>query len=320
MRCGDTSKITWEQFNESFYAKFFSANVKYAKQQEFLKLEQGDMIVEQYDAEFDMLSRFTPNVVTDEEARTEKFVKGLILDLQGIVRALRPTTYADALHLALDFNLYERANLSKAAGRGSTLGQKRKVESQPALAPQRNLRSGGVREFMEVIAWKGAEFALGASNQGIALTFVLRNSLRLPRTSLSLPSREEFLPLLVRRPSELDFDVILGMDWFSANYASIDYSRKEVVFNPPLVASFKFKGAGTVVIPKVISALKYPDVFHDELPGLPPLREIDFSIELESDTVSISRAPYRMAPAELKELKVLLQKCTGQGSLAKPQS
>ncbi|KAA0059817.1 gag protease polyprotein [Cucumis melo var. makuwa] len=78
---GDVNKITWEQFKESFYAKFFSANVKYAKQQEFLNLEQGNMTVEQYDAEFDMLSRFALNVVKDEEARIEKFARGLRLDI-----------------------------------------------------------------------------------------------------------------------------------------------------------------------------------------------------------------------------------------------
>ncbi|XP_050937503.1 uncharacterized protein LOC127148222 isoform X1 [Cucumis melo] len=141
---GDVSKITWEQFKENFYAKFFSANVKHAKLQEFLNLEQGDMTVEQYDAEFDMLSRFAPDMVRDEAARTEKFVRGLRLDLQGIVRALRPATHADALRIALDLSLPERADLSKAAGRGSALGQKRKVETQPDVAPQRTLRSGGV--------------------------------------------------------------------------------------------------------------------------------------------------------------------------------
>ncbi|TYJ99790.1 gag-protease polyprotein [Cucumis melo var. makuwa] len=141
---GDVSKITWEQFKENFYAKFFSANVKHAKLQEFLNLEQGDMTVEQYDAEFDMLSRFPPDMVRDEAARTEKFVRGLRLDLQGIVRALRPATHADALRIALDLSLPERADSSKAAGRGSALGQKRKVETQPDVAPQRTLRSGGV--------------------------------------------------------------------------------------------------------------------------------------------------------------------------------
>ncbi|KAA0035822.1 gag protease polyprotein [Cucumis melo var. makuwa] len=43
---GDVIKITWEQFKESFYAKFFFTNVKYANQQMFLNLEQGDMTME----------------------------------------------------------------------------------------------------------------------------------------------------------------------------------------------------------------------------------------------------------------------------------
>ena len=48
---------------------------------------------------------------------------------------------------------------------------------------------------------------------------------------------------------------------------------------------------------------KFPDVFPEELPGLPPDREIEFEIELLPGTTPISKAPYRMAPAELKELK-----------------
>ncbi|KAL0554351.1 hypothetical protein IC582_008270 [Cucumis melo] len=58
---------------------------------------------------------------------------------------------------------------------------------------------------------------------------------------------------------------------------------------------------------------EYPDVFPEELLGLPPPREIDFAIELEPDTAPISRAPYRMAPAELKELKVQLQELLDKG-------
>ncbi|KAL4028409.1 hypothetical protein IC575_011605 [Cucumis melo] len=113
----------------------------------------------------------------------------------------------------------------------------------------------------------------------------------------------------------LDFDVILGMDWLAANHASIDCSRKEVTFNPPSMASFKFKGGGSRSLPQVISAIRaskllsqgtwgilasvldtrevdvslssepvvrdYPDVFPEELPGLPPHREVEFAIELE---------------------------------------
>ena len=52
---------------------------------------------------------------------------------------------------------------------------------------------------------------------------------------------------------------------------------------------------------------KYPDVFLEELSRLSPHKEVDFAIELKPGTGPISRAPYRMAPAELKELKVWLQ-------------
>ncbi|TYK02501.1 ty3-gypsy retrotransposon protein [Cucumis melo var. makuwa] len=74
--------------------------------------------------------------------------------------------------------------------------------------------------------------------------------------------------------------IVTGMDWLALNHASIDCSRREVVFNPPTGTSFK--GVGIVVLPKVISAMKaskllnqepvmkdYPDVFLEELPGLP---------------------------------------------------
>ncbi|KAA0065337.1 ty3-gypsy retrotransposon protein [Cucumis melo var. makuwa] len=145
----------------------------------------------------------------------------------------------------------------------------------------------------------------------------------------------------------LDFDVILGMDWLAANHASIDCSCKEVAFNPPSMASFKFKGEGSRSLPQVISAIRaskllsqgtwgilasvvdtrevdvslssepvvrdYPDVFPEELPGLPPHREVEFAIELEPGTIPISRAPYRMVPIELKELKVQLQELLDKG-------
>ena len=51
---------------------------------------------------------------------------------------------------------------------------------------------------------------------------------------------------------------------------------------------------------------EFPNVFPKELLGLPPEREEDMSIEVLPGTTPISRAPYRMAPTELKELKTQL--------------
>lgn len=57
----------------------------------------------------------------------------------------------------------------------------------------------------------------------------------------------------------------------------------------------------------------YADVFPTELLGLLPTREVDFSIELQPGTTPISMAPYRMAPAELRELKTQLQELLESG-------
>ena len=57
----------------------------------------------------------------------------------------------------------------------------------------------------------------------------------------------------------------------------------------------------------------FPDVFPDDLPSLPPEREMDFPIDLVPRTASISLPPYRMAPAELKELKTQLQELVDRG-------
>ena len=48
----------------------------------------------------------------------------------------------------------------------------------------------------------------------------------------------------------------------------------------------------------------YHDVFLDDPPGLPPERKVEFTIDLALETTPISKAPYRMAPMELKELKI----------------
>ena len=58
---------------------------------------------------------------------------------------------------------------------------------------------------------------------------------------------------------------------------------------------------------------EFPDVFPEDLSGLPPDREIEFSIDLLPGSSPISKAPYRMAPVELRELKAQLQELLDKG-------
>ena len=58
---------------------------------------------------------------------------------------------------------------------------------------------------------------------------------------------------------------------------------------------------------------EFPDVFPEELPGLPPEREVDLAIEVLHGKTPIYKTPYCMAPTELKELKTQLQELLDKG-------
>ncbi|GJR78027.1 putative reverse transcriptase domain-containing protein, partial [Tanacetum coccineum] len=145
----------------------------------------------------------------------------------------------------------------------------------------------------------------------------------------------------------LDFDVILGMDWLASHRATIDCYARTVIFGNVRQPEFVYHGSSPLKSVKLISAMKartlishgcqgflasvmdtylespnvenlsvvreFADVFSDELPGLPLAREIEFSIELIPGAEPISKAPYRMAPVELKELKEQLQEMLENG-------
>jgi len=119
-------------------------------------------------------------------------------------------------------------------------------------------------------------------------------------------------------------DVILGMDWLSANHVLIDCREKKLLFHsseePELISSHGVmkeirdgaqcymifvrteveKEEKITVIPVV---REFEEMFPEEVPGLPPRREVEFSIDLVPGAGPVSIASYRMAPAELVELK-----------------
>nr|GEV06891.1 reverse transcriptase domain-containing protein [Tanacetum cinerariifolium] len=90
------------------------------------------------------------------------------------------------------------------------------------------------------------------------------------------------------------FDVIIGMDWLSDHKAEIICHEK--VVRIPLLDG---KQEDIVVVKD------FPEVFSNDLSGLPPIQEIKFRIELVPGAMSVAKSPYRLAPSELKELSGL---------------
>nr|GFC58800.1 hypothetical protein [Tanacetum cinerariifolium] len=104
--------------------------------------------------------------------------------------------------------------------------------------------------------------------------------------------------------------------------ATIDCHSYRVIFGDIHATEFIYHGFlatihdTTSYVPSIHDqpiVSEFPDVFPDELPGIPLVYEVEFSIELIPGAEPISKAPYRMAPIGLKELKDQLQELLERG-------
>ncbi|XP_074271192.1 uncharacterized protein LOC141595117 [Silene latifolia] len=141
------------------------------------------------------------------------------------------------------------------------------------------------------------------------------------------------LPATLISYSLAEFDSILGMDWLSRYDARFQCRDQKIFLKSPCGTKLTYKGMRMQPSIKLISAMKligmqrkgheeylcvvtsapslpkleyvpvvneYAYVFPDELPGIPPERDVEFAIDLVPGTGPIAKAPYRMAPIELQ--------------------
>ncbi|KAI3808712.1 hypothetical protein L1987_24670 [Smallanthus sonchifolius] len=143
------------------------------------------------------------------------------------------------------------------------------------------------------------------------------------------------------------FDIVLGMDWLAANEAQIICKRKRIHLKAPSGSPITVYGGWNCTMPNVILMIKaesymrrgceaylayviddrmktkalknvpvvcnFLEVFPEDLPGLPPDREIEFQIDLLPGAEPVAKAPYRLALSEMKELMSQLQELTEKG-------
>ncbi|GKA88286.1 putative reverse transcriptase domain-containing protein [Tanacetum coccineum] len=148
-------------------------------------------------------------------------------------------------------------------------------------------------------------------------------------------------------PIELGtFDVIIGMDWLVKHDAIIVCGEKvvRIPYGNKMLTVESDKGMSRLKVISCIKARKYvergchlflahvtekkskekrledvpvirdfPEVFPDDLPGLPPPRQVEFRIDLIPGAAPVARAPYRLAPSEMRELSVQLQELLEKG-------
>ncbi|KAI3802804.1 hypothetical protein L1987_30947 [Smallanthus sonchifolius] len=143
------------------------------------------------------------------------------------------------------------------------------------------------------------------------------------------------------------FDIVIGMDWLSKNRAEIVCREKIVRIPLPNGETLSIQGERSGTTLRIITCMKarkclrkgyhailahviekpteerkvedipivrdYPEVFPEDLPGLPPPRQVEFRIDLVPGAAPIARSPYRLAPSEMQELSNQLQELLDKG-------
>ncbi|KAJ0603514.1 putative nucleotidyltransferase, Ribonuclease H [Helianthus annuus] len=143
------------------------------------------------------------------------------------------------------------------------------------------------------------------------------------------------------------FDVVIGMDWLSDNRAEVICHEKIIRIPLPDGEHLLVHGEKQDTPLRIISCMKaqkclrkgciaflahvvdkkaeerkvkdipvvreYPEVFPEDLPGLPPQRQVEFHIDLVPGAAPVAKAPYRLAPSEMQELSTQLQELLDKG-------
>jgi hypothetical protein len=193
-------------------------------------------------------------------------------------------------------------------------------------------------------------FDFGASDSFVAANFVQKHKLPLymlknqmivsspggdmherhvcPMVNILIRGVEFIANLIVLESNGID--VILGMDWLSKHKGMVNCAKKavwlttsngkEVEYVPENLVTDK-AASNRIVLNHLDAAStldirtvsEFPDVFPEELPGMPPDREIELVIELIPGTAPIFKRPYRMAANQLDELNEQLQELLDKG-------
>ncbi|XP_028085332.1 uncharacterized protein LOC114286366 [Camellia sinensis] len=284
--------MTWAQFNEMFYNKYFPQCFRDRKVSEFQELKQGRISVAEYEAKFTELARFASHMVDTDYKKAHKFEGGLDLDIFDRVGVLKLPTYIEVLNRSLMAEAILAAmKQSKALTTTTKWRGKRRHRGVCYRALDACFRCGKTGHVVK-------DCPLGSNNANHP-TASSAGSTSTAKTNARANTGKETL-----RQGRV-FALVPG-----------DVYNTEVVVSARKLLRKGCRGylccvltvsSDSTSVEAIPSVCDFPDVLPNDLPGDLIDREIEFTIDVVPGTEPISKTPYRMSTSKLKELKVQLQ-------------
>ncbi|GJY67909.1 putative reverse transcriptase domain-containing protein, partial [Tanacetum coccineum] len=313
-------------------------------------------------------------MVPEEEDRVEKFIGGLLDNIQGNVIAVEPTRLQDAIRIAnnlMDQKLkgYAGCNCHNYSRRVVTCfecgaqghyqkdcpkvknqnhGNKARVPNARGKAyvlgggdanPGSDIITGTflLNDHHAYMLFDSSADRIFISNTFSTLLDIILSALDVSyaieladeRTSETNTVLRGCTLGLLGHPFNIDlmlidlgsFDVIIGMDWLAKNHAVIVCDEKIVRIpygNEILIVQGDKCNKEKKLTLSIISCQKSQkyiekEVFPEDLPRLPLIRQVEFQIDLVPGAAPVARAPYRLALSEMEELSAQLQELSDKG-------
>ncbi|GJU84305.1 putative reverse transcriptase domain-containing protein [Tanacetum coccineum] len=349
IRIEEAYKITWVEFKKLLIKKYCPRTEVQKMEDEFYHLTMKGNDLKAYVRRFQELATLCPTMVPDSEKMIEVFIGGLSRSIKGNVTASKPQTLEEAINITqrlmdqetfrsyavtptenngyignrplckkctlhhigpctVKYNTCNKVghltkncrNKRPATGsnllpvtvtchaygeKGHYANQCRKTTTNNAQGRAYMLRDRNAHQDPNVVTGMfllNQHLARVLFNSGADKSFVSISlaSMGATLTLLNQPFKIDLMPIKLN-----SFDVVIVMEKKS------DEKRLEDI---PVVREF-------------------PEVFPEDLPGLPPVRQVEFQIDLIPGAAPVARAPYRLAPSEMQELSNQLQELSDRG-------
>nr|GFA10862.1 putative reverse transcriptase domain, ribonuclease H-like domain protein [Tanacetum cinerariifolium] len=274
-------------------------------EQELYNLRMKGMYIDGYTNQFHELDLLCPRMVEPEAVKVEQYLRGLTKSISGDVTSSQPTTINDAVREGdrgsrgdnqREYNRRQNQRREMSCYNCHEKGHRKKDCPKLGRNGQGGNNCEGVYQLGAVNAQEDSNVVTGwiDYHKMMPLSYVARKRIPLKNKALIIEGD--------RNQSRLKIISCIKARKYIENACEL----------------FLAQVSGTVSKEKrvkdVLVIRDFPEVFPEDLPGLPPPRQVEFHIDLIPGATSVAHAPYHLAPSELKELSEQLKELFEKGS------
>ncbi|KAL0290311.1 UNVERIFIED_CONTAM: Retrovirus-related Pol polyprotein from transposon.6 [Sesamum angustifolium] len=318
-RAYEPREITWAEFQREFYDKYKPKMYRDKKRMEFLNLVQGDeQTVAEYELRFAALVKYAPEAVATQEDRFR--MEEAVIEDKKKGEEKRKSTYTVGESSRLTKRGTGRS-FSAGGGNFSRGGSGFRGSSGPTFGGPMGFNRGPIDRSSSIMPFIGSSRGVGQGYSKGAIPRTCYNYGGRGHMSRDFPSQT--MSLVGSAGSGTQSQSSVGSSGRGADRGR-GRGRGRGIGNRdgdhPVSVGCEAYLAHVIDVEMVSPTLEeipvvrnFPEVFPDDLPGLPPHREVDFTIETLLGVALISILPYRMAPVELQELMKQLEELLEKG-------